>query len=509
MKNVKNVILKIAVFFLLIFSFAYCNIQKIVEYNKPSVVLMYLDISGQITFRLPIANEMAIKELENELVKLAYSGILGNTDEEVKKNAADYIIMKIAENPLKYLKQSKRTKTVNVSTGAVGSGVIINPNGYILTATHVVALEEEEIKQIVIEKFLLSTVTEDFFTSFEQEANIQLTKNQEEMLSSAIMQYLISSIVSFNYEKKVYVGLGIAEKGKSNVTALFKPANIIKLGSSEKVSDIINMGRDIAIVKIDQTNLPVSLVSPTEPLEGAEITVIGYPAQVHFFAGSLFDNFSILKPTVTKGIVSALRTSNKGVRVIQTDATVSGGNSGGPAYNQEGKIIGTVSWGLVNPQVGVATQNYNILVSCQEIRNFLKEANIENIQTELDKNYVKGIDEYYSERYRNALRYFKKVQEIYPEHPYIREYISNCQTNIDQGKDRSGISFDGNTNIIILIGLGLLACGAGLILLAAVLIYFLVFRKKAVSTVPSNSSSSNNSNNPNNPNNPPYIRPEK
>ncbi|MFN3478705.1 MAG: hypothetical protein ACK4ZM_05020, partial [bacterium] len=95
----------------------------------------------------------------------------------------------------------------------------------------------------------------------------------------------------------------MAEKGKSNIGTFFKPATIIKLGSNEKVSDIIDMGRDIAIIKIDQNNLPVSLVSDVEPTEASEITVIGYPAKVHFFAGNLFDNFTILKPTVTKGIV--------------------------------------------------------------------------------------------------------------------------------------------------------------------------------------------------------------
>lgn len=453
------------------------ELQKIIEYNKPAVVLMYVEISGKVSFSQPIVNQNAIQNLQMKIVELAYSGALGSTEEEIQRNAIRYILAEMAKNPNKYLIPSKRVKTVEVSTGAVGSGVIINPNGYILTATHVVAMEEEELKKTVIDNFLINILKEDLFTAFESEVGIQLSPEEEKLLVKAVVGYITANIVDFSYQKRVYAGLGVAEKGKSNIGAFFKPANIIKLGSSERIKDIVDMGRDIAIVKIDQTNLPTSIVADQEPTEGSEITVLGYPAKVHVFAGPIFDHFSILKPTVTRGIVSAVRTSSKGVRVIQTDATISGGNSGGPAYNSEGKIIGTVSWSIVDPRIGLQTQNYGILVSCAEIQNFLKEANIQNVQSEIDKNYQKGIDEYFEQRYRNAIRYFKKVQELYPDHPYVKEYIINSQTYIDQGKDRSGISFDNNT-IIILGVIAVLLCGGIFIILAGIVVYFIFFRKK-------------------------------
>lgn len=483
MKVMKKLVLFAFNLIILMFSnfiFSYANVQKIVEYNKPSVVLIYMDISGNVTFNVPKVNEAAINQLQDEIINLAYSGALGNTEEEIKKNVTKYILQKIFQNPTKYLVPSKRQKSLNVNTGAVGSGVIINPNGYILTATHVVSMEEEELKKTVAQKFLSSIITEELFSNFEQEAGIELSEEEEKLLASAVLKYLVANITSIKSEKKIYVGLGVAEKGKSNIGTFFKPATVIKLGSSEKVSDIVEMGRDIAIIKIDQTNLPTSLVSEVEPTEASEITVIGYPAKVHFFAGSLFDNFTILKPTITKGIVSAIRTSNKGVRVIQTDATISGGNSGGPAYNNEGKIIGTVSWGILDPQVGVATQNYNILVSCQEISNFLKESGVQNVQSEVDVNYRKAIDAYYDQRYRTAQNYFKKVEQLYPDHPYVKEYLVNCQTNIDQGKDRSGIDLGSNTTIILIV-IGILFCGGIFLLGIAIAVYFIFFRKKPAS----------------------------
>jgi len=50
-----------------------------------------------------------------------------------------------------------------------------------------------------------------------------------------------------------------------------------------------------------------------------------------------------LSGTVTKGIVSAVRTV-KGVPLVQTDAAINEGNSGGPLIDREGNVIGVCSF---------------------------------------------------------------------------------------------------------------------------------------------------------------------
>jgi serine protease Do len=87
---------------------------------------------------------------------------------------------------------------------------------------------------------------------------------------------------------------------------------------------------DIAVLKIEATNLPTVSLSASKPLRVGEwVMAIGSPFG--------------FESTVTAGVVSATRRSLPGdgtVPFIQTDAAVNPGNSGGPLINMQGEVIG-------------------------------------------------------------------------------------------------------------------------------------------------------------------------
>ena len=60
---------------------------------------------------------------------------------------------------------------------------------------------------------------------------------------------------------------------------------------------------------------------------------------VGFQLGSAFGD----SPTVTRGIVSAVRTDATGAKWIQTDAPINPGSSGGPLLDRSGRVIGVVT----------------------------------------------------------------------------------------------------------------------------------------------------------------------
>jgi hypothetical protein len=84
--------------------------------------------------------------------------------------------------------------------------------------------------------------------------------------------------------------------------------------------------RDLAILQIGGFKLPVvQMGDSTSVRPGEKLIVIGNPLG--------FDH------TVTAGIVSGIRDAG-GFRVIQMDAAISPGNSGGPVVNERGEVIG-------------------------------------------------------------------------------------------------------------------------------------------------------------------------
>ncbi len=95
---------------------------------------------------------------------------------------------------------------------------------------------------------------------------------------------------------------------------------------------------DVALLKIDEKDLDyIPFGDSDDVIIGEWVIAIGNPF-------GLFDINS--KPTVTVGVVSAMGMDFEGVEgrsyqdMIQTDAAINGGNSGGPLVNSLGQCIG-------------------------------------------------------------------------------------------------------------------------------------------------------------------------
>src|SRR5580692_8818820 len=100
---------------------------------------------------------------------------------------------------------------------------------------------------------------------------------------------------------------------------------------------------DVAVIKIDATNLPVVKIGDPRLLKpGQWVVAIGSPFN--------FDN------SATAGIVSAtarsLPSDSSYVPFIQTDVAVNPGNSGGPLFNTRGEVVG------INSQIFSQTGSY-------------------------------------------------------------------------------------------------------------------------------------------------------
>ena len=88
---------------------------------------------------------------------------------------------------------------------------------------------------------------------------------------------------------------------------------------------------DLAVIKIDKNNLPAATLGNSDSLKVGEFSMaIGSPLG--------------MESTVTAGIISAtsrtITSDGRNYTVVQTDAAINSGNSGGALVNSKGEVIG-------------------------------------------------------------------------------------------------------------------------------------------------------------------------
>lgn len=117
---------------------------------------------------------------------------------------------------------------------------------------------------------------------------------------------------------------------------------------------------DLALIQVEGQKLsPVQFATKADVLLGEEVAAIGHPYGYTF--------------TVTRGIVSSLNreiivpTGEVLTGILQTDAAVNPGNSGGPLFDMEGKCIGIVV------ALRDGAENIAFAVSSDTVKAFLKK----------------------------------------------------------------------------------------------------------------------------------------
>ncbi len=187
--------------------------------------------------------------------------------------------------------------------------------------------------------YLASGEGEASETNSNKESRVKRIKAPVASDYAALIDKVLPGVVTVSLGEESHgSGFLISEDGlvitNHHVVKGNEEVNIITSGKVTLPAEVVAIDHkyDLALLKVVGAGYkPLAIGNSTNAKLGSEVTAIGTP------------RYTELNQTVTKGIISGLR-EIEGKEYIQTDVSVSPGNSGGPLINDKGEVIGIVSW---------------------------------------------------------------------------------------------------------------------------------------------------------------------
>jgi serine protease Do len=304
-----------------------------------------------------------------------------------------------------------------------GSGTFISAHGDILTADHVVNPPRDQ----QVNQFLDTVAAPDVANYINQnlKPNPPATKDQ-------VAQELISGQLPSdpNYDRPIsqvflstdYTG-PLSAPDLSSVPAQFQaPVDRIELESSANQ-------KDVAIIHVNMKDTAsVQLGDSSSVQQQDRLTILGFPGN-----GDVSDRpTNLLTLSVNEIFVSSIKTTDQGAQVIQVGGNVEHGDSGGPALNNQGSIVGIVSFG----SSGQGSTSF--LQASNSARGLVQSLHLDTTPGPFQRAWSQAFSDYAA---RTPGHWHKAQQELsqlatkYPSFKAIAPYLAYAQTQarLEQG----------------------------------------------------------------------------
>lgn len=391
--------------------------------NRPGIVKVEIEFSANVYVNKVVMNESVFRKLVDSVKALdTTKSILKASDK------LNIVLSALNKNPLRYFNSTDDYFRQRHRVAADGSGFFITGDGYVVTNCHVIDKDSVFIRR----QFLLSTfreVTDENINSLQSSWGMLLNDDQRDLLSNTFAGLYtgLSSLILVDLNKEIFVIYKTGMPGESGIKKI--PAQLIRKGASVP-------GKDVAILKIDgDGKLPtLTLSKDSLPFVGTQVLAFGYPEPV---TNNLFlAPETINEPTLTSGIVSAVKKTIDGWPVIQVDAMVSHGNSGGPVCNEKGEVIGIISFGSIENTTGGLAGGFNFAIPVSIVKEFIDSASVKATTSITTMVFNRALHHFYSGYYKRALNGFEEAASMNKEYPQLNFYIRQSKLKIEAGADR-------------------------------------------------------------------------
>jgi serine protease Do len=415
--------------------------------NRPGVVMIRTEYTANVYVNSMHMDVQAFNALLDSIQRLDHGGGV------MPEQKLDMVLREMSNRPARFFQTTFDYIKQPEQITATGTGFFITSDGYVATNCHLIDRDDNFIRR----QFILTAfrqITEASIGALESAWATRFTEQQRSLLYNtyASVYSRLFSMILYDLKTNIYVvyrsGSGTSGQGSDTVK---RPASVVAKGQAMP-------GKDIAILKVRvPPGMPMlTLASPELPQVGQQLYVYGYPGPVtnnDFVSGE-----SAIEPTLTTGIISAIKKSVGGWPLIQMDANINHGSSGGPVCNEKGEVIGLTTFGSLGDNGGLAA-GLNFAVPVSILDEYIDSAGITPRTSPTTTWFARALAFYEQHQYRNALYDFEKVSRLNPQYPGINSYITECRKKID-GKGTKVSPIERLLLILSFFGLLIAAIGA-------------------------------------------------
>lgn len=197
------------------------------------------------------------------------------------------------------------------------------------------------------------------------------------------------------------------------------PARVMKY--RPPVSGEAMSGQNLALLKLDTSDMPILPLADSGQMRiGDRIHVIGFPDVV--LSHELLNASAKMEASITSGAISGFKQDRANQPVIQTDAAAAGGNSGGPAVNDAGEVIGVLTFvTMPSGSRDDVVQGFNFVIPSAAVAKFLEDTPAPRAErSRFNAAWYAGLRDYFSGNARRARAELIEANRLVPDLPDVR-----------------------------------------------------------------------------------------
>jgi serine protease Do len=422
--------------------------------NRPGVVMVRTVFSADVYVNKMQLDSRHFNHLVDSIQKADSSGIIYTAEQKL-----DIVLREINNHPSRFFKASLDYIKEPEEITSSGTGFLVTEDGYVATNCHLIDRDNAFIRR----QFFLSAfqqITEANISALENAWATRFSEQQKSILENtyASVYARLFSMALYDLKKEIFIEYSI-DADSGNTGSIKKSAHVIIKGQPMP-------GKDIAILKMDgDSALPTLKIAQDElPKVGEQLYVYGFPGPVT--NNNYVATESAIEPTLTTGIVSALKKSVAGWPLIQMDANINRGSSGGPVCNEKGEVVGLTTFGSIENSGGLAA-GLNFAIPVSILQEYLDSAGVTAHPSETSQLFGEAVVFYDHEFYNDALKKFKEVNKLNKHFPGLAFYTKDSEKRLQQKDEKKSSMIQ--TDLLVF----------GVFLLAAIML-FRYFRRKGL-----------------------------